>query len=110
MILKPGMFVRLQILYTEHTDAVTVPVAALVKREGNQGVFQVDVQSQKARFVPVSVGIVQQGIAEILTPDLEGEVVILGNHLLEEGTAVLLPDTAKERPAPVNPDNGTGQR
>ena len=53
MVLKPGMFARLQILYTVHNDAVTVPVAALVKRGGIQGIFQVDFESRKG---PVRAG------------------------------------------------------
>jgi len=109
MILKPGMFVRLQILYAVHTDAATVPVACLVKRDNIQGLFQVDGTSHQARFVPVTVGIVQGDRAEILAPALKGEVVTLGSHLLEEGTAVLLPDTAKERPARAKPGGRAGQ-
>ena len=108
MVLKPGMFVRLQILYTVHTDALTVPVATLVKRGGTQGVFQVDFESQKAKFVPVTVGIIQQAKAEILTPDLKGKVVTLGNHLLEEGTPVHLPGAGKDNAMSGGPGGHSG--
>ncbi len=110
MVLKPGMFARLQILYTVHNDAVTVPVAALVKRGGIQGIFQVDFESRKARFVPVTLGIVQQGKAEILTPDLKGKVVTLGNHLLEEGTPVRIPGSGKNNTMSGGPDTRPGEK
>ncbi|MGD9366415.1 MAG: efflux RND transporter periplasmic adaptor subunit [Desulfobacteraceae bacterium] len=100
MILKPGMFIRLQILYAVHKDATVIPMASLVKRKEVQGVFQVHSASGKARFVPVTVGIVQGARAEILEPALKGQVVTLGNHLLEEGTAVLTPGAAWDKSAP----------
>jgi RND family efflux transporter MFP subunit len=106
MILKPGMFIRLEILYAVHPDSTVVPVTALVKRDETQGVFQVDTASGKAGFVPVTVGIIQGSRAEIIKPALKGEVVTLGNHLLEEGTAVLLPAASQDKAAPTQaPDH-----
>ena len=91
-LLKPGMFVRVQIQFDEHKNATVVPVATLVKRNGTQGVFLADLQEQKARFVPVNVGIVNSGQAEVLNPPITGEVVTLGHHLLEDGSSIVLPD------------------
>ena len=102
MTLKPGMFIRLQILYAVHAAATVVPTAALVKRDGVQGLFQADAASGKARFVPVTVGITQGARAEVLAPTLKGEVVTLGNHLLEEGTPVLLPEAPRDASASSN--------
>lgn len=94
-LLKPGMFVRVRIAFEEHSDTVVVPVSALVKREDRQGVFVVDPMEKKARFVPVTPGIVNGDVAEILSPPLSGLVVTLGQHLLDDGSPVLL---AGERP------------
>ena len=90
-LLKPGMFVRVQIQFDEHENATVVPVAALVKRNGIQGVFLADLQEQKARFVPVTVGIVNSVHAEVLDPPITGSVVTLGHHLLEDGALIILP-------------------
>ena len=109
MILKPGMFIRLQILYAVHDDATVVPVAALVKRDEVQGVFQVDHTTQQARFIPVSIGIIQRGQAEVLTPALNGKVVTLGNHLLEDKTAVQLPDATEGDAAPATRGGRAGK-
>ena len=90
-LLKPGMFVRVQIQFDEHENATVVPVAALVKRNGIQGIFLADLQEQKARFVPVTVGIVNSVHAEVLDPPITGSVVTLGHHLLEDGALIILP-------------------
>ena len=89
--LKPGMFVRVQIQFARQDDAVVVPVAALARREGRQGVFIVDRGNMKADFVPVTLGITEGEIAEVTHPPLSGEVVTMGHHLLEDGGAVRLP-------------------
>jgi RND family efflux transporter MFP subunit len=91
-LLKPGMFVRVQIQFDEHKNATVVPVAALVKRNGTQGVFLADLQEQKARFFPVTIGIVNGDQAEVLNPPITGAVVTLGHHLLEDGSSIILPD------------------
>jgi RND family efflux transporter MFP subunit len=90
-LLKPGMFIRAQILFDEHENATVVPVAALVKRNDVQGIFLVDPLEKKARFVKVTVGIINGDAAEVLEPPVSGSVVVLGQHLLENGVSVLLP-------------------
>jgi RND family efflux transporter MFP subunit len=89
--LKPGMFVRAEIELARREDALLVPLEALVRREGHRGVFSVDIREARARFVPVTLGIVGPGEAEVLGPALEGPVVTMGHHLLEDGSPVLLP-------------------
>jgi len=95
-LLKPGMFIRAQIEFARHDDATVVPVAALIKRNAQQGVFSADRQKRKARFVPVTLGIINNGLAEVLTPPLSGVVVTLGQHLLEDGSAITLPQKQPE--------------
>ena len=92
MLLKPGMFVRVQIEFELREDVTVIPLAALVKRNGNQGVFVVDSKEKKARFIPVTLGIVNETRAEILKPQLTGAVITLGQHLLEDGANIILPD------------------
>ena len=99
MLLKPGMFVRVQIEFELRQNATVIPLAALVKRNGNQGVFLADLQEKKARFVPVTLGIVNETQAEIIEPKLSGAVITLGQHLLEDGAVIILPnETTKSDP------------
>jgi RND family efflux transporter MFP subunit len=90
--LKPGMFVRVRVQLDQIEDAALVPVAALIERDGSPGVFTVDRAAGTARFVPVTVGVTEAGRAEIRSPALAGEVVTLGQHLLADGGAVILPE------------------
>jgi len=107
--LKPGMFVRVEVEFARHLEATLVPITALVKRDGVQGVFLVDEKEHKARFVPVTTGIINGELAEITDPAISGHVVTLGNHLLEDGSDVVLPDGqdhdggAPDAPATVRP-------
>ena len=95
-LLKPGMFIRAEIEFAQHQDATAVPVAALVKRGGQQGVFLADTKEMKARFVPVKSGVVDGGLSEVISPPLSGMVVTLGQHLLENGSAITLPPKESE--------------
>ena len=52
--------------------------------------------SLRARFVPVTTGIVSGEVAEVKEPALSGTVVTLGNHLLEDGAKVILPKSSSE--------------
>ncbi|MBN2490049.1 MAG: efflux RND transporter periplasmic adaptor subunit [Planctomycetes bacterium] len=88
--LKPGMFIRARVLLAQHEDAVVIPVDSVVRRDGKEGVFLADEAESCARFVPVRVGIVDGLRAEVLEPALAGRVVTLGQHLLENGTPLLV--------------------
>jgi multidrug efflux pump subunit AcrA (membrane-fusion protein) len=90
-ILKPGMFVRVSIEYSSREEAVTVPLAALVRRGEMDGVFLLSDDGKTVRFVPVVLGITDAGRAEILEPRISGKVVTLGNHLLQDGSEVFIP-------------------
>jgi len=68
-----------------------VPLIALTKRDNRQGIFLVDTQNMKAHFIPVTLGIVNAGLAEVVEPPLSGTVVTLGHHLLEDGASIILP-------------------
>jgi len=91
-LLAPGMFARVRIQFAEHADALAVPSAALVRRDGEQGVFATDVTAKTARFVAVQTGITDGRWVEIVSPSLDEPVVTLGQHLLTDGAAVILPD------------------
>ena len=97
-LLKPGMFVRVQIELDRHADASAIPFAALTRRNGNDGAFVVDPGTKTATFVPLELGIVNASLAEVLKPALTGPVVTLGQHLLTDGSLVVMPGEASGRP------------
>lgn len=87
-LLAPGMYVRARIQFAEHKNVTVVPQTSLARRDGQQGVFLADMQEMKAHFTPVEVGIVDGEWVEIIRPELEGMVVTVGQHLLEEGSSI----------------------
>lgn len=99
-LLKPGMFIRVQIEFSRLDEAVVVPLIAVVKRNGQQGVFQVNRSEMKAVFVPVKFGMTNSEFAQVLEPALGGEVVTLGHHFLEDDAPVVLPGRDQAQPAP----------
>jgi multidrug efflux pump subunit AcrA (membrane-fusion protein) len=103
-LLKPGMFVRVQVEFARREDATLVPLTALVRRNGKEGVFIVDIGNLKARFVPVTTGIINGELAEITEPQISGLVVTMGNHLLEDGSDIVLPK--RDARSPISPGTG----
>lgn len=92
-LLRPGMFVRARIELASHEDATVIPQAALAMWAGKQGVFVADLASRTVRFVPVTVGVIEGDLAQVREPaHLQGYVVTLGQHLLEEGSTIVIPD------------------
>lgn len=101
--LKPGMFVNARIEFVSRADATVVPTSAIVNRGALQGLFLADFEAKKAVFQPATVGIIEGDRAEILEPaTLTGYVITLGHHLLENGTALLLPADAPGAAAPAS--------
>jgi RND family efflux transporter MFP subunit len=91
---KPGMFINVQIEFATHEDVTVVPVSSVVKRDNRQGVFLADIDNEVVRFVPVEVGISTSELAEIVEPsNFSGFVVTLGQHLLAEGSPIILPES-----------------
>ena len=106
--LKPGMFARVTIVLDRLEDATIIPVRAVLSREGETGVFVVDEQ-KIARFVPVEVLIRTATQAAVSGEGLAGRVVTLGQQLLEDGSAVTIPQdqagaltpTSEASPPPI---------
>jgi RND family efflux transporter MFP subunit len=91
--LKPGMFVNAAIEFARRDKVKLVPFSSLVQRENQSGVFIADMGKKKAFFKPVKVGIVEGETAEVLDPaDLSGYAVVLGQHLLQDGMNIILPE------------------
>ncbi len=62
----------------------------LTRHNGQRGIFLADKETLTVRLVPVTVGIISGEMAEIVDPPLSGMVVRVGQHLLEDGSAITL--------------------
>ncbi len=98
-LLKPGMFVRIEIEFDRHKDIYLIPSAAVVRRNDILGVFfSVGAEpDMKVHFVPIVEGFKTADIIEVKPVKEEeesyfgGKVVTMGNHLLREDTLIRLP-------------------
>lgn len=91
LALKPGMFCKVSVVLSSRESAQVVPGQAIVTRNGSSGVFVVKPGESIVRFVPVEIGITTADLAEIVSPIIEGQVVSLGHHLLQDSSSVIPP-------------------
>ncbi len=85
--LRPGMFGRIEVVYDQRTDALTVPRVALLEDAGETAVFAV--REAKAVRVPIEVGHMSGELVEVRKGLIEGEqVVTAGKITLRDGAAV----------------------
>jgi RND family efflux transporter MFP subunit len=94
--LKPGMFVRAEVVLARVQDAVIVPMDALVTRDGQTGVFVVADDGRKVAWRPVKAGVREAGRLQV-EPEagggaLRGRVVTLGQQLIDDGSAITIPE------------------
>jgi RND family efflux transporter MFP subunit len=90
--LKPGMFVRVVAVLDRTEDATIVPLEALTRREGEDVVFVVDAGGGQVRQQVVEVGIKDGGRVQVRGDRIEGRVVTLGQQLLDDGSAITVPE------------------
>ena len=88
--LRPGMFVRVRIVLSEHRNTQAIPPNAILTRNDQRGVFMIDPSDQTAMFVPVKTGLETRTRVEILSPVFKDNdlIVTVGNHMLETGKSV----------------------
>lgn len=91
-LLRPGMFIRLRVVLQEVEAETIVPSAAIVQRGGGDIVFTVDASGDKVTQHAVEVGIEHGERVQIISPALTGRVVVLGQHLLEDGAPITIAD------------------
>ena len=94
--LKPGMFVRVEVVLDRVEDAATVPLSALVTRNDKGGVFVVNDSGDGVAWHPVEAGIRQDDRVQLIGENLSGRVVTMGQHLIDDGSPVTIPESETE--------------
>jgi RND family efflux transporter MFP subunit len=93
--LKPGMFVRADVVLEQLVDVTIVPESALIKRDNKYGVFVVSADGSKVIWKVVQVGIREDQRVQVIASDLGGRVVILGQHLLDNDSVISIINEGK---------------
>ena len=97
--LRPGMFGRMEIVYDQRADVLTLPRTALLEDEGESAVYIV--RDKKAVRVPVQLGYMDGELAEVRTGlRLGDQVITAGKVAVRDGTLVEVLKPAGA-PAPV---------
>ena len=94
--LKPGMFMRATVVLKRALETTIAPEQALTTRDEQHGVFVVSRDGKSVAWRPVKVGIREEGRVQVEGEGLSGRVVILGQELLKNGSAVSVPEEKRE--------------
>lgn len=108
-----GQRVRGEVITEVTTSSTTVPVEAVFLHQGNEHVAVV--RGNRAKFVPVEVGIRAYPDLEIIRGVAHGDLVILPRQALRDGqfispTRITLPVTEMEASYPLRDQFGTVPR
>ena len=100
--LKPGMFVEATVVMQTVDDAVIIPEQAITVRAERPGIFLVGPEGRSVRWQYVSKGIREGNRVQVQGTNIVGRVVTLGQHMLDDGSAITIPsertsDTPKEQ-------------
>jgi RND family efflux transporter MFP subunit len=88
--LKPGMFIRANVLLRQEKNAVIVPQQAITIRNDKTGIFVIDKKQEKVTWRNVTTGIVENGMVQVKGDSLSGYVVTLGQQLLANHSAIVV--------------------
>lgn len=88
--LKPGMYAKVDFVVEHKENTLVLPANAIVDMNGSKGVFLPD-EGDVARFKPISIGMSQPDVVEVMDGLAEGtRVVTTGAAALREGDRIVL--------------------
>jgi membrane fusion protein, multidrug efflux system len=94
--LAPGMFARFSIAYEKHSEAMVIPLQALVEEDELTSVYIVSNGEVTRR--QIETGIESDGQVEVLDGLSGGEqIVVIGQSALRDGSKVLAQNNSQER-------------
>lgn len=94
--LRPGMFVRVNLILKQIPKATIVPDLAITLRNDQTGIFVLQEETQTVQWHPVTLGI-QDGERLQIREVLKGRVVTLGQQLLNEGVKITIPSVSTNK-------------
>jgi RND family efflux transporter MFP subunit len=103
--LKPGMFMRAEVVMDRAESTSIVPEQALTTRDDQFGVFVINPAGSSVVWRPVKTGIRDAGRIEVEGEGLSGLVVTIGQQFLDDGSAVTIP----EQPSSKRPQKASAQ-
>jgi RND family efflux transporter MFP subunit len=96
--LRPGMFVRVAVVLERIESATIVPRDALVPHGDGHAAFVVGGDGHTASLRPVTVGVSDGERVQVWGVEAPERVITLGQALLHDGAAIVLPEAATATP------------
>jgi len=90
--LKPGMFISATVVLARVSEATIVPEQAVTIRDDLNGIFIVSEDGRSVVWREVKLGIHEGDRVQVEGEGLSGQVVILGQQLVKNGSAITIPD------------------
>lgn len=91
--LKPGMFTEVKFIFKELKNVWSVPQDVPFRRSDGFVIFVADPGTKTVQLRPVILGLSENGQVELVGAEaIEGPVVFIGQHLLEDGMSYRLPE------------------
>ncbi len=95
--LRPGMYADVLLVAREKADALNVPEAAIIRRNGQTDVLRV--VDDVARTTRITLGILGEGYAEVIDGLEEGDTVVTkGQYIVKDGDRVRYQSAAEQAP------------
>jgi RND family efflux transporter MFP subunit len=88
--LKPGMFIRATVVLERVPETTIVPRQALTARHDKTGVFVVSEDGRSVAWREVRLGIREGSRVQVEGEGLTGQVVTLGQQLVDDGSAITI--------------------
>ncbi|MEM8882803.1 MAG: efflux RND transporter periplasmic adaptor subunit [Planctomycetota bacterium] len=98
--LKPGMFIRATVVLARVESATLITAAALTRRNDQVGVFTVTADNEHVKWTPLQLGIRDGDLVQVLDEGFAARFVTLGQQLVDDGSAIVIPDDAKQPAEP----------
>jgi membrane fusion protein, multidrug efflux system len=87
--LRPGMFARTSVVFEHRSGVKMLPKECIVESQNKNGVYLYDEEKTQVMFLPVQVGDVRDGNAEILNAkEITMPVVSIGQEMVRNGQLV----------------------
>jgi multidrug efflux pump subunit AcrA (membrane-fusion protein) len=90
--LKPGMFAEVVFVFKERHEVWSVDHDVPFRRSEGYVIYVADPQKGVVKQIPVELGLVDNGRVELIgVAPIDGPIVTLGQHLLQDGQAYKIP-------------------
>jgi membrane fusion protein (multidrug efflux system) len=107
--LRPGTFARADLGVAQRTNLITVPEEAVLQRVDGSVVFRLKGRDRVER-IPVGLGVIREGWAEITQGLAAGDVVLTrGQSNLIDGSSVVVRNPDGSLPEPSTAERGAGE-